>query len=118
MEGQGPCEEKSFAFAIRVVKLSKWLKQEHKEYELANQIIRSGTSIGANVAEAQYAQSKKDFISKMHIALKEAYETKYWLKLLIASNIVSDETLETMLADVEELLKILTSITKTTKQNL
>ena len=111
-----PSEEKSFAFAVRIVKFSKWLKQEYKEYELASQILRSGTSIGANIAEAQYAQSKRDFASKMHIALKEAYETKYWLRLMIASDIVSKESVETMMTDIEELLKILTSIVKNTNR--
>ena len=111
-----PIEQKSFGFAVRIVKFSKWLRQEQKEYELASQILRSGTSIGANIAEAQYAQSKRDFASKMHIALKEAYETKYWLRLLIASDTVSSDILKHLISDVDELLKLLTSIVKNISQ--
>ena len=111
-----PIEQKSFGFAVKIVKFSKWLRQEQKEYELASQILRSGTSIGANIAEAQYAQSKRDFASKMHIALKEAYETKYWLRLLIASDIVSSGTLKPLISDIDELLKLLTSIVKNTNR--
>ena len=111
-----PIEEKSFKFAVRIVKFSKYLRLECKEYDLASQILRSGTSIGANVSEAQYAQSKRDFASKMHIALKEAYETNYWLKLLIASDIIPKEALEVIITDLQELLKILTSIVKSTNE--
>ena len=107
-----PIEEKSFDFAVRIVKFVKWLKSETKEYELANQVLRSGTSIGANVAEAQYAQSKKDFASKMHIALKEAYETEYWLRLMVASEIVSNEFADSLLQDLKDILKLLISILK------
>ena len=78
-------QEKSFRFAIRIVNLCKFLRDEQKEYVLSKQLLRSGTSIGANVAEAQQAQSKADFVNKMNIALKEAYETNYWLRLLHAT---------------------------------
>ena len=82
-------ENKSFEFAIRIVKLYKHLSNAKKEYVLSKQLLRSGTSIGANVAEAQQAQSRADFVSKMSIALKETVETKYWLRLLNATNYLS-----------------------------
>ena len=78
-------QEKSFRFAVRIVNLCRYLRDGQKEYILSKQLMRSGTSIGANVAEAQQAQSKPDFINKMNIALKEAYETNYWLRLLYAT---------------------------------
>ena len=112
-----PIEEKSLRFAVRIVRFSKWLKFEHKEYELAGQIIRSGTSIGANVAEAQYAQSKKDFVSKMHIALKEAYETEYWLKLLTLSKIIQGNISQSLQDDLKEIIKLLIAIIKKSKQD-
>ena len=123
-----PIADKSFDFAVRIVKFSKWLRQEHKEYELASQVLRSGTSIGANIAEAQYAQSKPDFISKMHIALKEASETAYWLRLIVAAGIVSSEDMKSLDAkslgmkslqnDASEITKILASIVKTSKESM
>ena len=81
--------EKSFEFAVRIVNLCKFLRKQHKEYILSKQIMRSGTSIGANVAEAQRGQSKADFAAKMNIALKEANETQYWLKLLYRTEYIS-----------------------------
>ena len=113
-----PIVDKSFGFAVRIVKFSKWLRQEHKEYELASQVLRSGTSIGANIAEAQYAQSKPDFISKMHIALKEASETTYWLRLIAAAQIVSSEDVKSLQNDASEITKILASIVKTSKESM
>lgn len=79
--------DKSVLFAARIVKLNKYLVKEKKEYVISKQIVRSGTSIGANINEANYGQSKADFISKMHIALKETAETEYWIRLLVMSNI-------------------------------
>ena len=113
--GRNVIETKSFEFAVRIVKFSKWLKSEYKEFEIANQMLRSGTSIGANIAEAQYAQSKNDFYSKMQIALKEAYETEYWLRLIVAAGIVSIKDTKSLKADLKEILKLLISITKTAK---
>ena len=110
--------DKSFAFAVRVVKLARWLKKEAKEYELASQVIKSGTSIGANVAEAQEAQSKADFISKMSIALKEASETIFWIKLLQSSEAIGEKEAQSLLHDAYELKKILTSIVKSTKEKV
>ena len=108
-------ETKSFVFAVRVVKLYQYLCDKKKEYVLSKQLLRAGTSIGANVAEAQQAQSKADFISKVSIALKETAETKYWLRLLNATGFLSDIETKSITADCEEIEKILTSIIKTSK---
>ena len=105
--------EKSFEFAVRIVKLYKHLANTQKEYVLSKQILRCGTSIGANVTEAQRGQSKADFAAKMNIALKEANETQYWLKLLYRTDYLNQVQYESLNADLSELLKILTSICKT-----
>ena len=109
-------ERKSFLFAVRIVKLSKHLNVNKKEYVLSKQLLRSGTSVGANIAEAEQAQSKADFISKMNIALKEAVETNYWLRLLQASDYLSDAEFSSIHSDCRESEKILTAIIKTAKQ--
>ena len=109
-------EKKSFDFAIRIVNLYKYLCGKKQEYVLSKQVLRSGTSIGANIAEAQQAQSKPDFISKMSVALKETTETKYWLKLLNATAYLNDNEVKTILADCVEIEKILTSILKSCKK--
>ncbi len=106
---------KSKAFAIRIVRLYKYLKENKHEYVLSTQVLRSGTSIGANVKEAIRAQSKADFIAKMHIALKEASETEYWLELLADTNYISKTQADSILTDCVELIKILISITKTSR---
>ena len=111
-------QEKSFAFAVRIVKLCKYLRNEKREFALADQLLRSGTSIGANVSEAQQAQSKSDFIHKMSIAIKEAYETNYWLRLLYATNYISDKAFHSVIADCSELEKILITIIKSSKEAL
>ena len=108
-------EKKSFDFAIRIVRLYKYLCDKKKEFVLSKQLLRSGTSIGANVAEAQQAQSKADFISKISIALKETTETKYWLRLLSATDYLSDVETKSILADCVEIEKILTTILKSSK---
>ena len=108
--------DKSFEFAIRVVNLYKYLCEKKNEYTLSKQLLRSGTSIGANVAEAQQAQSKADFISKISIALKEATETKYWLQLLQSANYLSENETKSILDDCTEIEKILVTILKTAKQ--
>ena len=108
-------EKKSFDFAIRIVRLYRYLCEKKKEFVLSKQLLRSGTSIGANVAEAQQAQSKADFVSKISIALKETTETKYWLRLLNATDYLSDVEIKTILADCVEIEKILTSIIKSSK---
>ena len=109
-------EIKSFNFAVRIVNLYKYLTDTKKEYVLSKQLLRSGTSIGANVAEAEQAQSKPDFVSKMNIALKETSETKYWIKLLQATDFLSKEESSLILDDCIELEKILISIVKSSKQ--
>ncbi len=108
-------EEKSFAFAVRIVNLYKHLSETKKEFVLSKQLLRSGTSIGANVAEAQQAQSTADFISKLGIALKEASETKYWIRLLASTNYLTEAEYGSILNDCTELEKILVSILKSSK---
>jgi len=109
-------EEKSFSFAVRIVKLCKHLRANKKEYVLSRQLLSAGTSIGANIAEAEQAQSRADFISKMNIALKEAVETNYWLRLLQASDYLSKIEFSSIHSDCRELEKMLTAIVKTAKQ--
>ena len=110
-----PIQEKSFHFAVRIVKLCKHLQATQKEFVLTKQLLRWGTSIGANVAEAQQAQSRPDFISKLNIALKESYETDYWLRLMDATQILTQEEYASIIADCRELEKLLISIIKTAK---
>lgn len=107
--------EKSYHFAIRIIKLYKWLAEEKKEYVLSKQLLRSGTAIGALLKEAEHAQSKLDFLSKTNIALKEANETQYWLMLLKDTNYISQKEFNSINTDVDELIKMLVSIVKTTK---
>ena len=109
-------EDKSFRFAIRIVNLYKYLCRTKKEFLLSKQLLRAGTSIGANVAESQQAQSRADFISKLSIALKETSETKYWLRLLKATDYLTDEESRSIYADCIELEKLLVTILKSTKQ--
>jgi len=108
-------QEKSYAFALRTVKLYRWLCEDKKEFVLSKQVLRSGTSIGANVEEAIGGHSEKDFHSKMTIAYKEARETHYWLRLLHDAGLIDDKAYQSVIADCEELLKILGTITKTMK---
>ena len=105
--------EKSFEFAVRIVNLYKYLTHEHKEYVISKQLLRSGTSIGANISEAQRGQSMADFAAKMNIALKEANETEYWLKLLYRTEYLNKEQYESIGRDIQELLGILTAICRT-----
>ena len=106
---------KSKAFALRIIKLYQYLCQEKKEFVLSKQVLRSGTSIGANVKEAICGQSKADFYAKLSIAYKEASETEYWLELLHESGYLDDTSFESIYRDSKELLKLLASITKTQK---
>ena len=110
---------KSFDFAIRIVNLYKHLCDEKKEYILSKQLLRSGTSIGANVNESQAGQSKNDFISKMSIASKEARESKYWIELLIKTQYLDDreQYVSSLVDEIDEINKILTSIVKSSKEN-
>ena len=107
--------EKSLAYAKRIAKCYRYLKDKKKESVMSKQLLRSGTSIGANVREGIYAQSRKDFISKMNIALKEAGETGYWLEVIHSAEYLTDDEFESMRADNEELVRLLTAIIKTTK---
>ena len=109
-------EVKSFDFAVRTVNLYKHLTSEKKEYVLAKQLLRSGTSIGANVAEAQKAQTKADFNAKMNIALKEANETEYWLKLLYRTDYLSEIEFQSIEKDIKEIIAILVSVCKKTNK--
>ena len=109
-------QEKSFHFAVRIVKLCKYLRENAKEYDMTKQLIRSGTSIGANVAEAQQAQSRADFVHKLNIALKEAYETNYWLRLLHATGYIESKAYDSIMADCSELEKMLITIVKSAKE--
>ena len=111
-------QKKSFEFALRIIKLSKYLNNEKKEFVLSKQILKSGTSIGANVEEGLGGQSKQDFIAKLQIALKESRETKYWLRLLSESDVLEKRLADSLIKDSDELIKILNSILKSTKENL
>ena len=108
--------EKSKRFALRIVNLNKYLTIEKKEYVMSNQLFRCGTSIGANVTEAECAFSKKDFLAKMYIAFKECAETGYWLDLLYESNYITEKEYISIKTDCDELKRMLSSITKTTKE--
>ena len=107
--------EKSFAFAVRIVNLYKYMSATKKEYILSKQLLRCGTSIGANVTEAQRGQTKADFRAKMNIALKEAYETEYWLKLLYETEYIEEKAYNSMSQDNEELISLLIAICKSTE---
>lgn len=108
---------KSYAFAIRIVKLSQYLQAEKKEFLLSKQILRSGTAIGALIREVEFGQSKTDFIHKMSIALKEANETEYWINILKDTGYINDKLFISLLDDCNELLKLLIASIKTAKTN-
>jgi four helix bundle protein len=111
-------KDKTYAFALRTVKLCRYLVSEQKEYVLSKQVLRSGTAIGALVAEAEFAQSKPDFINKLSVALKEANETSYWLNLLRDGDYISKEAYASIHPQVKELIKLLVSSIKTSKDNI
>jgi four helix bundle protein len=110
-------KDKSFNFAVRVVGLYQYLKDDKKEFILSKQILKSGTSIGANVEEADGSISKAEFSNKLSIAYKEAKETHYWLRLFKASNIITNNIYDSMIKDLDEIMKILFAIIKTTRIN-
>jgi four helix bundle protein len=114
---QNVVQEKSYSFAIEIVNLYKFLVEKKKEHILSRQILRSGTSIGANVEEAVGGQSRKDFISKLSIAYKEARETHYWLRILKDSGYIDERMASPYMADCEELLRIIGSIQKTIRNS-
>jgi four helix bundle protein len=111
-------KDKSFQFAIRIINLYKYLKTKHGEYIVSNQLVRSGTSVGALIREAGYAESTKGFIHKFSIGLKEANESKYWLDLLHATKYLNNKMHNSMVLDCEELLKLLIATIKTSKRKL
>jgi four helix bundle protein len=117
MKRHSVIEEKSFQFAVRIVNVYKYLNKEYKEFILSKQLLRSATGIGALCREASQAESKKDFIHKLSIALKEANETKYWLELLEATKFLTELMFNSLIENCIELIKILTAIIKTSKVN-
>ena len=108
-----PLKTKSMAFAVRIVNLAKWLREERKEFSLADQILRSGTSIGANLAEAHFAASQKDFLAKCRISLKECSETLFWLELLEKTGFLTNEQASTLSTDCHELRRLLSATCNT-----
>lgn len=110
--------DKAFLFAIRIVNLYKHLCKDKKEFILSKQVLRSGTSIGANIKEAMQAQSKRDFLNKMNIALKEASETEYWLNLLRETDYITEKSYKSIFCECKQLNKLLVSIVKTMRENL
>ena len=117
MSKESTIGNKSKAFAIRIVNLARYLQKEKNEFVLSKQILRSGTSIGANVRESKNAESKPDFIHKLGIALKESDETEYWLEILYETEYISKPFFDSIIADNNELTALLTSIIKSTKNN-
>jgi len=115
MSRESILKTKSFDFAVRIIKLYKHLKKTHNEYELSQQLIRAGTSIGALIREAEHAESRKDFVHKLNIGLKEANESVYWLQLLHATDYINKRMFDSLIKDALELLKMLISSVKTTK---
>jgi len=118
MKQENIIQQKSFAFSIRIVNLYKFLSEEKKEYVLSKQLLRSGTSIGANIEESIGGQSPKDFLSKISISYKEARESIYWIKLLSATQYISHEQADSLLVDAEEICKILAKIQITLKRKI
>ena len=114
----GAAEDKSMKFSMRIVRMYKYLNESRREYIMSKQLLRAGTSVSANVAEAEKAISKREFLSKMYIAYKECCETSHWIKLLYNSGYINEREYESIYNDCEELRKILSSITKTTRENL
>ena len=115
MKNDNILHNKSYAFAIRIVKLNQYLTSQKKEYILSKQILRSGTSVGALISESKFAQSAPDFINKLSISLKEANETHYWINLLKDTDYIDNKMFESLERDINELLKLLTSIINTMK---
>ena len=117
-DSNSPLTKKSYLFGVRIVKMVKFIKCTPKEYGMLNQVFRSGTAIGALVSEAAYAQSSADFINKLSVALKECNETLYWLNILKDTEYLNEKEYESMNTDCREVLALLISSIKTTKQNI
>ncbi len=111
-------KEKAYKFALRIVKLYQYLADEKREFVMSKQVLRSGTSIGSNIEEANQAQSKLDFIHKLSISQKESFETHYWIRILRDSNFLNEKLADSLLRDCEEIQKLITSSIKTSKTNL
>jgi four helix bundle protein len=118
MSANSILKTKSFDFAIRTIKLYQYLKKKYVECEIARQVIRSGTSIGALIREAEFAESRKDFVHKLYIGLKEANEINYWLDLLFATNYINKRMFDSIKKDAEEILKMLVASVKTAKRSI
>lgn len=118
MSRESILKTKSFDFAVRIIKLSKYLTKEHRAFEISGQLLRSGTSVGAQIREAEHAESRKDFVHKLNIGLKEANESMYWLELLFATNYITKKMFDSLNKDLSELVKMLISSIKTIKKNL
>lgn len=116
--GENVLKLKSYNFAIRIVKLSQYLINERKEFVISKQVLRSGTAIGALIRESEYGQTKKDFIHKLNISLKEASETEYWISILKDTGYIDDKLYNSLMSDCKELLRLLTASVKTAKKNL
>ena len=117
MKTENEVYDLSKAFALRIINLNRYLTGERHEYTLSRQVLKAGTSIGANISEALMAQSRADFLSKMHIALKECNETKYWLELLFQAGYLPEKAYESIYSDCGSLLRLLITIVKSTKTN-
>ena len=115
---EDPLKDKSMAFAVQGVRLARWLREEKKEFSLADQILRSGTSIGANLAEARHAASRKDFLAKCKISLKECSETLFWIELLERSDLLPPDRAKMLSADCNDIRRILSASCKTLERNL
>jgi four helix bundle protein len=115
--GENVVMMKAYAFALRIIKAHKFLCKDQHEFVLSKQLLRSGTAIGALIKESEHAQSKADFINKMNVALKEANETEYWLMLLHDSEFLNDKVFLSLIADCQEIIRLLISIVKTSKKN-
>jgi len=118
MKKENVIKEKSYVFALRMVKAYKFLSSEQREFVLSKQMLRSGTAVGALIREAEFAQSSADFIHKLSIALKEANETEYWILLLKDSEYISETSFQSIHTDCVELIKLLTSIINTSKKSI
>lgn len=118
MKKENQIRDKSFAFAIRVVKAYKYLNAEHKEFVMSKQLLRSGTAVGALYREAEHAESKADFIHKLGIAQKECNETIYWLDLLHETEFFGKDAYDSLQSDATELMKLLTTIIKSSKKSI
>ncbi|MFN8431083.1 MAG: four helix bundle protein [Spirosomataceae bacterium] len=116
MKTENIIQQKSFSFAVRIIRLYQHLNKSKKEFVLSRQLLKSGTSIGANIEEGIGGLSKADFIAKLGIAYKEARETKYWIRLLKVTEYLTEKEADSILIDAEEIIKILTSILKTSKE--